>query len=681
MRKKFFTALSVFILSIGISAVSAKAVPAFQLEINNEPYDYNNEPFMLDDSIFLPLREVSEKLGYEVKWNDDKSIDLIKDNEAIKIQENSKDVVSKETGSMLNAPVIKNGRTYASIDFFSDYLNTIVALSSGNRIISIDEKKSVTEEFFSESKDEGLKTKLKEFMEIYTENQNFQGSVLVAKNNEILLDEGFGYSNAQLKIKNDSQTKFALGSMTKQFVSTGIVQLEENGLLRFDDTVNKYVDGLKYGDKITIHNLLTHTSGLVNVSDLPEFYALSDASPKDVIDLVKDSDMIFNPGEQFLYNNTNYILLGMILENVSGETMEDYFQNHFFNPLGMKDTGIVYGKKTTHIATPYQGYIEIYEVDDKPLLANIYGAGSIYSTVEDMYRWNKALGEDKLLSKESKEKLFTGYESMGGNLSYAYGWMVGENENGKYYMHDGSTLGFSSVSYKNIADDTTIIILANRRMQDVGGMCTYLQYILAENDVDYNQIPKLPSEINMDKDEFEKYAGQYTVYNAMTMDDMAMNVFAEEDKFFLQVDEQDKIQIYPEGNDKFFMKLLDAHMVFGLNEDGISDKITFTQMGMDFKGYKEGHEPEEVAIDEDTLSKYAGIYELEKDFDLDITLEDGTLYVTPTGQVKIMLKPVSKTKFELMLVDASIDFNIDENGEIHNLFYKQGEYESMAKRK
>lgn len=683
MKKKLSVILIVLMLFIGINPIVASGSTLLQLEINNEAYDFIDEPLLLQDSIFMPLREVAEEMGYEIQWSEeDRSIDLTKDDESLKLYIDSQDVVLNGINSKLvYSPIIKDDKTYASIDFFSNYLNNIVALSNGYISISIDSKRDIAEDIFSESDDEELKGKLKDFMEIYTENQNFQGSVLVAKGNEILLNDGFGYSNVELGIANNSQTKFAIGSITKQFVSTGIVQLEEKGLLKFDDAVSKYVDGLKYGDDITIHNLLTHTSGLVNVTDLPEFYALSDASAQEVIALVKDNDLILNPGEQFMYNNTNYILLGMILEKVSGETMEDYFHNHFFEPLGMMDTGVAYGKNPTNIATPYQGYIDVFEVDDKPLLAHAYGAGNVYSTVEDMYRWNKALQGNEILSDKAREKLFEGQVSMGGTVEYAYGWMTGEDENGKYYMHDGSTLGFSALSHKNVSRDTTIVILANRRMQDMYGMSAYLETVLNGNDIDYSLVPRLPEETELSEAEFEKYTGRYIVFNPLDMTEMVMDVFAEEGSFFLQVEGQEKIRIYSQRNDNFFMKLLDARMAFGINEEGISDKITFTQMGIDFKGYKEGHKPEDVVIDKETLSKYAGIYELSEGFDLDITLEDGALYVTPTGQGKIALKPVSETKFELMIVDASIEFIVGENGEINSLDYKQGEYEAIAERK
>lgn len=683
MRNKLSIILVVLMLFIGMSPAFATASTVFQVEINNEIHEFNDAPFVLEDSIFLPLREVAEETGYEVKWNEEnRSIDLTRNDENLKLFIDLKDVVfNSNKESLKYAPFIKNNRTYVSIDFLANYLHNIVTLGNGYTNISIDSKRETTEDIFSQSKDVELKNKLDEFMEVYTEYQNFQGSVLVAKENEILLKDGYGYSNNELAIKNKSQTKFAIGSITKQFVATGIVQLEEKGLLKFDDKVSNYISGLKYGDVISIHNLLTHTSGLLNVTDLPEFYILSNATPMEIVDLVKDIDLIFQPGEQFLYNNTNYILLGMILEKVSGETMEDYFNNHFFSPLGMKDTGIVYGENSANIATPYQGYIETYEVDDKPLLAHAYGAGSVYSTVEDMYRWNEALEDEKILSKEAKEKLFEGHESMGGTLKYAYGWMIGEDEKGNFYNHDGSTLGFTALSYKHVNEDTTIIILANKRLQDVYGISSALESILMGDDINIEEIPKLPEEVELKSEEFEKYIGRYILYNPLSMTDMVIDIFGEADNFFLQAEGQERIQIYPEGNHKFFIKLLNANMVFEINEDGITDKMTFVQMGVILEGYREGYEQEEIVVDEYLLSKYVGTYELLEGFDLSVTLEDGILYVTPTGQIKIELKPSSEIKFELTLVDASIEFIVEENEDVNSLNYKQGEYEAVAKRK
>lgn len=686
MKRKLSMILAVFMLFVGINSTIALASPTPpmpQVEINGEVHEFKDGPFLLEDTIFMPLREITEKIGYEVKWNEEnRSIDLSKDNESIKLHVDLKDALINDGNVSLNhAPMIRNERTYMSIDFYSNYLNNIVALNTGYTKISIDGEKEAEEIIFSQSKDEEIIDKLNEFMEVYAENQNLQGSVLVAKEDEILLNEGYGYSNKELGIKNKSQSKFAIGSITKQFVSAGIVKLEEKGLLKFDDKVSDYVEGLRFGDEITLHNLLTHTSGLVNVTDLLEFYMLSEASPMEVVDLVKDSDLLFNPGQQFLYNNTNYIILGIVLEKVSGQTMEDYFEDNFFGPAGMNDTGILYGNNPVNIGTPYQGYIETYEIDEKPLLAHAYGSGNVYSTVADMYRWNKALEGEEILSKEAKEKLFESHESMGPGISYAYGWMVGEDENGSFYNHDGSTLGFSALSYKHVDQDTTIIILANRRLQDVYGIAGALEAILNGEVVNSDQIPKLPEEIQMTTEEYDKYLGKYTLYNPLTMTDMIMNIFVEEDNLFLQMEGQERIQIYPEGNDRFFTKILEAHMVFELNEEGIAEKVTFTQMGIDLKGNKEGYEEEEFVVDESILSKYVGVYELLEGFDLNVTLEDGSLFVTPTGQIKIGLKALSETKFELVLVDASLDFNVEEDGQVNSLLYIQGDFEAIGQRK
>lgn len=683
MKKKLPIILIVMLFITSINPVMANGLSPFQLEINNAAYELKNIPFVWEDSIFLPLREISEKIGYEIGWDENnRAVDLIRNNERLKLYlDSNRIVLNGGELTLYHLPVVKENSVYVGIDLFSNYLENIVALNNDYTKISIDEKKPSTEEIFTESQDEALKNKLKHFMKLYTENQNFQGSVLIAKGNEILLNDGYGYSNEALGIRNNNQTKFAIGSITKQFVGAGIVQLEERGLLNFDDKVSQYVAGLEYGDEITIHHLLTHTSGLVNATDLIEFYELTESTPMEIVNLVKDMDLIFNPGERFAYNNTNYVLLGMILEKVSGETMENYFYQHFFEPAGMKDTGVSYGKRPGfNIATPYQGYVETYEVDDKPLLANAYGAGNVYSTVEDVYRWNEALEGETILSKAAKEKLFRGHAEMG-SIQYAYGWMVGEDQNGQFYQHDGSTLGFSALSRKYVDQDTTIVILANRRLQKVYEIAAALEVILNGGNVEDSQIAKLPEAIEMDVKEYEKYTGRYNGLNPLSMSNMVMNLFTEEDQLFLQVDEQEPIQIFPKGNHQFFIKVMDAHMVFELNEEDIANKIVFTQMGIDFKGYKEGYEKEEVVIEEEVLEKYVGIYELEEGFDLKITLENGTLYLTPTGQGTMELSPISETKFELMVVDASMDFIAEKNGAVNSLHYKQGAYEKVAHRK
>lgn len=683
MKKKLPIILIIMLFVTSINPLMVNGLSPFPLEINNEAYEPKNMPFVWEDSIFLPLREIGEKIGYEVKWDENRrAVDLTRNNESLKLYVDSNEIVLNGGAlTLYHLPVVKEDRVYVGIDLFSNYLENIVAFSNGYTKISIDEKRPSTEGIFTESKDEALKNKLKHFMKIYTENQNFQGSVLVARGNEILLNDGYGYSNEVLGIRNNNQTKFAIGSITKQFVGAGIVQLEEKGLLNFDDKVSQYVAGLKHGDKITIHHLLTHTSGLVNATELLEFYELTESTPMEIVNLVKDMDLIFNPGERFAYNNTNYILLGMILEKVSGETMEDYFHHHFFEPAGMKNTGVSYGKRPGfNIATPYQGYVETYEVDDQPLLENAYGAGNVYSTVEDIYRWNEALEGETVLSKAAKEKLFKGHAEMGG-LQYAYGWMVGEDQGGQFYQHDGSTLGFSALSRKHVDKDTTIVILANRRLQKVYEIAAALEVILNGGNIEDNQIPKLPEAIEMNPKEYERYIGRYNVLNPLNMANMVMDVFVEEDQLFLQVDEQEIVEIFSKGNHQFFTKIMDAHMIFELGEDGIAHKIVFTQMGMDFKGYKEGYEKEEVVIEEEILKNYVGVYELEEGFDLKITLENGILYLTPTGQGTMELSPISQTKFELMVVDASMDFIVEENGAVNSLYYQQGAYEKVAHRK
>lgn len=654
------------------------------LELNNEDFQLTNSSFLENGHLYLPVREVGDGMGYEVKWDlENKSVDLLRGSESLRLYLNGKDIILNGKEANLNQEtLVKNSRLYTSVDTFSEYLKNLVALNKGYEKVAINQLKTSEEDFFKESTNKDLREKLNSYVEAYVDHQNFQGSVLIAKDEEILLNKGYGYSNKDQAIKNKSQTKFAIGSITKQFVATGIVQLEEKGSLNFEDKLSKYMDGFKDGDKITLHNLLTHSSGLVNVTNLADFYSLEGKGPQEAVELAKGVDLSFKPGEAFEYNNTNYILLGMILEQVSGLSLEEYFHKNFFEPVGMKDTGIAYGKRPGfNIASPYQGYIETYEVDDRPLLANAYGAGNVYSTVEDMYRWNQALEGDKILSKSGKEKLFKGHTDMGKGVKYAYGWMVSSNEGKESYQHDGSTLGFSALSTKLVTDDLTVIILGNRRLLNLYSLSAGLQNIVYGLDVKLEDIAKLPKEIDMDPKEYKKYEGEYVLVSPMDGSNMAMNILGEDGAIFLQMEGQDRIEIFPLGDDKFFTKILESGIEFVADSSGAYNELVFTQMGIKFKGTRQGHLKEEVKVPFEILNKYIGLYKLEEGLDMKIDLRGEDLFVSPTDQPSLKLVPISDTKFEIIGVDASIDFKLETDGSVRYFDYVQGSYRGIGERK
>lgn len=686
MKKFLSIFLALIILITPINTSLAFAEDSITLTINNEEYIPHEKIIVKDDKIMIPLREISELLGFEVIWNQaDKSVDLKKGPVHSRIQLNSKISTYNGTEYSLSAtPELRDDIAYLPIDFFGNYMDSIVLWDSNSKNLSISSVRKNTEDFFALSSDSLVSNKLDSFMKEYVKKQNFQGTVLIADDDQILLNKGYGHNNIQYNILNSGQTKFAIGSITKQFVALGIMQLEEDGKINVTDTVDKYIGGLKHGKEITVHQLLIHSSGLYNVTNDLTFFELQDASPEQVIDLIRERQLNFTPGSEYEYSNTNYILLGMIIEKITGQSLEEYLTGNIFEPLNMKDTGMSYGENPGFaVATPYQGYIDVFEVDDKPLLAHAYGSGNMYSTVEDLYRWSQALDTDTLVSKETKDKIFKGHMDLSHDIGYGYGWIVSDNGEGKILMHDGATLGFSSIIFKDTYNDVSIIALTNRRLQDVYGIQTGLESILSGDDFDLNNIPEKPTEIKVDPSEYDKYLGRYMGVEPTTNTDLIIDVVKDSDKLYLRMEGAEDIEIFPEADNRFFTKIAEMTIEFILNEEGETTKlILINPLGIPIEADNEKFAQviEEVQVSEDILDRYTGDYQLMEEFILTVTRDGSVLSAQATGQDSFELFATSETNFRYRNIAATIEFLADDKGQVTEILFKQMGQEIVGKR-
>lgn len=304
---------------------------------------------------------------------------------------------------------------------------------------------------------------------------DFSGSVLAARGGKILLEKGYGKANIELDVPNAANTKFRLGSITKQFTATSILQLAAQGKLNVDDPVSKYVENSPAAWKeITIHNLLTHTSGIPNFTNFPDYQKTmrEPVTPEELVARFKDRPLDFPPGSKFSYSNSGYEVLGLILEKVSGEKYEDYVKKHIFDPLDMQDSGY------DHDSTILKHRAAGYERSKDGKLHNAayidmsipYSAGSLYSTVEDLYRWDRALYTDKVLAGAWREKMFTPFLN-----GYAYGWTVKGSGADKTIAHSGGVNGFSTFIARYPNQDACIIVLTNLTNRGVQEMASGLQ--------------------------------------------------------------------------------------------------------------------------------------------------------------------------------------------------------------
>ena len=257
-------------------------------------------------------------------------------------------------------------------------------------------------------------SRMDQVVQSYVSAKQFMGSVLVARGDDVLFSKSYGSANLEWNIPNTPATKFRIGSMTKQFTAASILLLEERGKLKVDDPVKKYMpDAPAAWDKITLFNVLTHSAGLPNFTSFPEYAKLQafPITPEKIVATFKDKPLDFEPGAKFSYSNSGYVLLGYLIEKISGESYEKFLQDNIFTPLGMKDSG--YDSNSAIIERRASGYSPspAGPVNAEYVHMSVpHGAGALYSTTQDLLKWQLALYGGKVLKPESLAKMTTPFQ-------------------------------------------------------------------------------------------------------------------------------------------------------------------------------------------------------------------------------------------------------------------------------
>lgn len=316
----------------------------------------------------------------------------------------------------------------------------------------------------------------------YADQGEFSGSVLVAWQGKVIYRKGFGWANAEWKVPNTPATKFRIGSVTKQFTAMLIMQLVEEGKLRLDGTIGDYLPDYPAGPgrAITVHQLLTHTSGLHNYTAIPRFFpewSRLPQSPAALLAMFDSLPLDFAPGTSWRYSNSGYLVLGAIIERVGGKPYDVALRTRILDPLGLKDTG--YDWNTPVIPNRAEGYTRGFDGDEHANYIDMstpYSAGGMFSTVEDLYRWDQALAARKLLSPASYQIYLAPHFDIRPGLKYGYGWLHGRvarragQDSVEAIGHDGGINGFNSSNFMVPADGLVVIWLDNttqdRQLQD-----------------------------------------------------------------------------------------------------------------------------------------------------------------------------------------------------------------------
>jgi CubicO group peptidase (beta-lactamase class C family) len=310
--------------------------------------------------------------------------------------------------------------------------------------------------------------KIQEVLTLAHKYRQFNGSVLVAENGKVIYKGGVGMANMEWEIPNTPETKFRLGSITKQFTAVLTLKLVEQGKIKLDGKISEYLPDYRkdIGDRVTVHHLLTHTSGIPSYTSQPGFFANVSRNPFKVTEFVKthtSGNLEFEPGSKFSYNNSGYFLLGAIVERITGKSYEQALKEMIFDPLGMKNTGYdhhdtLLPKRASGYARTADGYTNAAYLD----MSIPYAAGSMYSTVEDLYLWDQALYTDKVLTAQSKELMYKPFLR-----DYAYGWAITKtsfklnDQDVPIITHGGGINGFTTTIVRFPKEKNLIVILDN----------------------------------------------------------------------------------------------------------------------------------------------------------------------------------------------------------------------------
>ena len=393
----------------------------------------------------------------------------------------------------------------------------------------------------------------------YVQPGQFMGAVLVARGDKIVFSKAYGTANLEKKTPNTLNTRFRLGSLTKQFTAAAVLLLEERGKLKTTDLVKKYYpEAPPAWDKITLVQLLTHTSGIPNFTSFPDYEQFSKQpnTPTELVQRFRDKPLDFEPGAEMRYSNSGYVLLGFIIEKASGTTYAKFVEENIFKPLGMKDSG--YETATPPIPNLAQGYVlgpSGPAVADHLDMTVPLSAGGLYSTAPDLLRWTQALFANKLLSAASLTKMTTPAKN-----DYAFGLAIAHRAGLRVIEHGGSIDGFDTKLAYFPDDKLTIVALSNINGPGANNIVDKL------GSVAHGEAVVLPSErkeVQLPADVLNQYVGTYELKPGF---DLVMDV--KENRLTISPTGQAPDVLFAESKDHFFSRRVDARIEFVRDSNG-----------------------------------------------------------------------------------------------------------------
>jgi len=529
----------------------------------------------------------------------------------------------------------------------------------------------------------------------------FNGSVLVAENGKVIHKKGYGHANMEWNILNTPDTKFRLGSITKQFTAALILQLVDEGKVKLDGKLSDYLPAYRkdVGDKVTIHQLLNHTSGIPSYTSVANFFANVSRNPFTVDDFVKQfasSDLEFEPGSKYSYNNSGYFLLGAIIEKVTGQSYDKALKSRILDPLGMKNTGYdLHSPVIEKRAAGYERFGNGYRNAPYLDMSIPYAAGSMYSTVDDLYLWDQALYTDRVVSAQSKALMYKPALA-----DYAYGWVVNKAEFGngapatERIMHGGGINGFNTLIIRYPQQKHLIVLLDNTsqgesldRLQDsITRILFNHPYTMPKMSI-VDVVLQAINEKGLDaglaryRDLKTKQSDVYD-FSEPELNRLGYRLLqAGKQKEAIEIFKLNVAE-YPKAFNTYD-SLGEGYMVSGNLELAILNykkSLELNPNNTNAVTMLKRIETKPVAADPKSYDAYVGEYEVTPEFKVSVFKEGEKLMTQATNQPSFELFPEGENKFFLRAVDAKVTFTRDASGVVTGIVIHQGGREIPGKK-
>jgi CubicO group peptidase (beta-lactamase class C family) len=524
------------------------------------------------------------------------------------------------------------------------------------------------------SQEETIAARVDDIVHSQVDNKKFTGSVLVAKGDHILFNKSYGLANVEWNIPNTPTTKFRIGSVTKQFTAAAILLLAQQGKLKLEDPVKTHwPEAPRSWDKITIFHLLTHTSGIPDGLSVEwETQKVNETSAEKTLNRVRHKPLDFEPGNQFRYSNYGFILLGYLIERISGQTYAEFLGKQIFTPLGMKDSGAdsnsaIIPMRAAGYSPGPDGLVNADYVN----MTFPHAAGVLYSTTEDLLRWTQGLFGGKLLSATLLEQMTTPFKD-----NYGFGVGVVHKKGLTMISHSGGIDGFNSNLSYFVEEKITIAVLSNlRKTSEDSAPDVIANQVSAILHGETLVLPSDRQEIKLSEEVLTKLTGLYEFDPNRNM-----IVTLSNGNLSAQVGTNPSVEIFPESPTHFFGRSVDEQVEFEKDSQGNVSALVLHLEGEQHRARRLA-DRSEIRLPAEVLNRYSGTYPIEPGFDVVISVEEDRLMAVVGEPPKVQLHAESETRFFMKEGNIQIEFILNKAGQTTGIIAHHGGEETRAPRK